>query len=67
MPRIKNSKKKMAGVLNAIRAREEVHGEETVLVLLFRVFNSRHDVHSALFLRALSRYFWMKFLWIEIK
>ena len=69
MPRIKNSKKKMAGVLNAIRAREEVHGEETVLVLvlLFRVFNSRHDVHSGLFLRALSRNFWMKFLWIEIK
>ena len=30
MPRIKNSKKKMAGVLNAIRAREEAHGEEIV-------------------------------------
>ena len=32
MPRIKNSKKKMAGVLNAIRARERerVHGEEIV-------------------------------------
>ena len=57
----------MAGVLNAVRAREEVQGEETVLVLLFRVFNSRHDVHSTLFLRALSRYFWMKFFWVEIR
>ena len=30
MPRIKDSKKKMARALNAIRAREEVHGEEIV-------------------------------------
>ena len=30
-PTVKNSEKKMAGVLNAIRAREEVHGEEIVL------------------------------------
>ena len=30
MPRIKNSKKKMAEALNAILAREEVYGEEIV-------------------------------------
>ena len=49
MPRIKNSKKKMAGVLNAIWAREEVHGEEIVqhfLIFLAKAQKEREFIKN---------------------
>ena len=52
MPRIKNSQKKIAGVLNAIRDREEVHGEEIV----YRIYSiNRPGQPSAVIARGLNK------------